>query len=64
MPIYEKCQGCAKATNGDMCAAYPGREESKWRLGNCMLATHIKKEVKKDDFKLNTLKASKRGAKQ
>jgi hypothetical protein len=36
----------------------------KWAKGSCNFATHVKKEVKEDTFKLNPLKASKRSAAQ
>jgi len=36
----------------------------KWTKGACTFATHIKKEVKEDNFKLNPLKASKRNVSQ
>ena len=41
LPIVDECKGCEKAVvEINMCSAYvnPG---SKWRLGNCPLATHI-----------------------
>lgn len=64
-PIVEKCEGCGKSlTHNDVevCSVYL-MPKSKWRIGNCPSATHIKKEIEVDTFKLNPLKASKRGGK-
>jgi hypothetical protein len=36
----------------------------KWAKGPCNFATHIKKVVAEDNFKLNPLKASKRNVSQ
>jgi hypothetical protein len=36
----------------------------KWAKGPCNFATHVKKEVKENNFKLNPLKASKRNVAQ
>jgi hypothetical protein len=36
----------------------------KWTKGPCNFATHVKKEVKEDTFKLNPLKAAKRSMAQ
>lgn len=60
--IVTKCHGCEKAGEDETCRVYvmPG---AQWRRGNCPMATHIKKEVKDVAFKLNPLKASKRGVK-
>lgn len=66
-PIIEKCIGCEKKTfhnDAEVCSVYL-IPNSKWRNNmNCPVATHIKREVKKDDFKLNPLKASKRGGRK
>jgi hypothetical protein len=65
-PVVEQCEGCGKSFSHNdvaICSVYLV-PESKWRNNmNCPMATHIKKDVKKDDFKLNPLKASKRGSK-
>ena len=64
-PIVEKCEGCGKSlpeAGAQVCSVYL-IPSSKWRIGKCPMATHIKKEIKDDAFKLNPLKASKRGKK-
>ena len=62
-PVVEQCEGCGKSVSHNdvvVCSVYL-MPKSKWRNTKCPMATNIKKEVKKDDFKLNPLKASKRG---
>ena len=62
--VVENCEGCERISefsSGKYCTSYP-QPESKWRTGNCNFATHIEKETKKGDKKLNALKASKRKA--
>jgi hypothetical protein len=44
---------------GAFCAVF-ANPASKWTLGRCNFATHLKSDVKKDEKKLNPLKASKR----
>jgi hypothetical protein len=44
------------------CTAYMS-PASKWRNGNCPLATHVKRTEEDKGFKLNPLKASKRRVK-
>jgi hypothetical protein len=48
---------------GSYCKTYC-EPSIKWAKGPCNFATHIKKEVKEDNFKLNPLKASKRNVSQ
>jgi hypothetical protein len=48
---------------GPYCKTY-SEPALKWAKGSCNFATHIKKEVKEDNFKLNPLKASKRNVSQ
>jgi hypothetical protein len=48
---------------GSYCKTYC-EPSLKWTKGSCNFATHIKKEVKEDTFKLNPLKASKRNVNQ
>jgi hypothetical protein len=53
-PIIEKCQGCdrvVEASDNKFCGAFPD-PSSKWRLGNCNLATHVKVETKGGDSKV------------
>lgn len=60
--IVEKCEGCSRVletASGKYCSSYPD-PGSKWKRGNCNLATHIKAEVAKQEVKVNPLKASKR----
>ena len=76
-PIIEKCklhtkmvtinkeevlmeQGPCTRTDGEFCNAYIN-PAVKWRLGNCGLATHIIQDEDTKKFKLNPIKASKRG---
>ncbi len=63
--IIEKCSGCNRTleVNGiHYCNVSPD-PLSKWRVGNCNMATHIKaKQVKV--VKSNPLKASRRAAKR
>jgi hypothetical protein len=64
--IVEKCEGCARIIEMEdkkYCAVYP-QPASKWRKGICNFATHVKKELPKDDSgkKVNPLKAAKRAA--
>ncbi|AGW14480.1 PxxKW family cysteine-rich protein [Megalodesulfovibrio gigas] len=64
-PIIDKCEGCerSKAVEGvSICISYP-LPASKWRLGACNFATHVKATVDKSGkVKINPLKASKRAA--
>jgi hypothetical protein len=48
---------------GSYCKTYC-EPSIKWAKGSCNFATHVKKEVKEDNFKLNPLKASKRNVAQ
>jgi Family of unknown function (DUF6811) len=61
--IIEKCNGCnrnTQYTSGWYCAACPD-PTSKWKNGNCNLATHIVSAAAVKQAKVNPLKASKRG---
>ena len=61
-PIVESCKGCDRVVTfeaGSYCKTYC-EPSIKWAKGPCNFATHVKKEVKEDTFKLNPLKASKR----
>jgi hypothetical protein len=45
--VIDKCEGCerVKAFDGQKyCAAFP-QPAARWRIGNCSMATHIKKEA-------------------
>ena len=65
-PIVEPCKGCDRVVTfetGSFCKTYC-EPAVKWAKGPCNMATHVKKEVKEDTFKLNPLKASKRNMAQ
>lgn len=62
--IIDKCDGCERSIDVDTaryCSAYTA-PESKWRLGLCNFATHVKPEISVSTIKINPLKASKRAA--
>ena len=62
LTVHEKCEGCANVREfpaGAFCAVF-AKPAAKWTLGRCNFATHLKADVKKDEKKLNPLKASKR----
>ena len=62
--IVEQCEGCQKVKEfptGKYCLVFPD-PAVKWRIGNCNMATHISKNKKKENGKINPLKASKRRA--
>ena len=57
--VIEKCEGCGNVREfpaGAFCAVF-ANPASKWTLGRCNFATHLKSDVKKDEKKLNPLKA-------
>ena len=63
-PVVEQCDGCQKIFDfptGNYCLVFPD-PASKWRVGNCVMATHIKETDAKSKGKINPLKASKRMA--
>ncbi len=63
-PIVDKCDGCERAVDVDAtkyCKSYTN-PESKWRLGICNFATHVKPELVVSKIKVNPLKASKRAS--
>ncbi|MDR1044655.1 MAG: PxxKW family cysteine-rich protein [Candidatus Adiutrix sp.] len=48
-PIVEQCRGCDRvfsAEGGQSCSAF-AFPDTKWRLGFCSMATHIKTETGK-----------------
>lgn len=62
--VVEECSGCQKVTEfptGKYCLVFPD-PAAKWRLGKCVMATHLKGEEKRGNGRLNPLKASKRGS--
>ncbi|MFH1293997.1 MAG: PxxKW family cysteine-rich protein [Pseudomonadota bacterium] len=62
--IVDQCEGCQKVKEfptGKYCLNFPD-PTAKWRLGNCTMATHLVETNKKENGKLNPLKASKRQA--
>jgi hypothetical protein len=64
--IIDRCEGCNKIieyTMGKYCMIYPD-PASKWAIGGCPTASHIKKDAAARDQKINPLKASKRAARK
>jgi hypothetical protein len=64
-PVIDKCQGCERVQDFEgqgYCASYPA-PASKWTLGRCNFATHVRAEARAQ-AKVNPLKASKRAAKK
>ncbi|MDR2050466.1 MAG: PxxKW family cysteine-rich protein [Deltaproteobacteria bacterium] len=64
LPVVDRCQGCERVQDFEgqgYCTSYPA-PASKWNLGRCNFATHVKKEIK-TQAKVNPLKASKRASK-
>lgn len=52
-PVVEQCLGCdriSKESEGKLCSAF-AFPASKWRLGACSMATHIKSESAKSGEK-------------
>lgn len=50
-PIVEKCEGCDRvASEGAVktCSSF-AFPDTKWRMGNCSMATHIKVESAKGE---------------
>ncbi len=48
-PIIEQCNGCDRVSaegDGKICSAF-AFPDTKWRLGPCSMATHIKVETAK-----------------
>jgi hypothetical protein len=63
--VIDQCDGCQKVKEfptGRFCLVFPD-PSTKWRLGNCSMATHLKQAGKKENGKINPLKASKRNSK-
>ena len=64
-PIVEGCNGCNRVmtlSNGVYCTTYAD-PASKWAIGSCNFATHVKIETKQEEVKMkNPLKASKKAA--
>ena len=61
--IVEQCQGCnrgAELSSGWFCTACP-EPATKWKNGNCNMASHVNTATTAAKAKINPLKASKRG---
>ena len=61
-PIVEQCNGCNRTSElaaGWYCTACPD-PSSKWKNGNCNLASHVSAAASGNKAKINPLKASKR----
>lgn len=65
-PIVEKCKECKNVSSGfdefDVCRIFL-IPSSKWRIGNCPMATHVEKEKLESKF-VDPLKASKQKMKK
>jgi hypothetical protein len=62
--IVEACEGCQKVADyptGNYCMIFPD-PAAKWRTGACNMATHMQASAKKENGKVNPLKASKRAS--
>ena len=46
-PVIDKCKGCKRIENG-YCKVYIF-PKAKWRSGNCPMATHLEKELTKEE---------------
>jgi hypothetical protein len=60
--VVEQCQGCNRGSeysSGWYCTACP-EPETKWKNGNCNLASHVSTASVGSKTKINPLKASKR----
>lgn len=60
--IVEECNGCNRSSeysSGWFCTACPD-PATKWKNGNCNMATHVTKTAASTTGKINPLKASKR----
>lgn len=63
--VVDPCDGCARKqefASGWFCTSCP-EPETKWKNGNCNLATHVTTTVVTKAQKINPLKASKRANK-
>lgn len=62
--IVEQCKGCNRTvefSDGWYCSASPN-PSTKWKIGNCNLASHVVSAAAAAQAKINPLKASKRGS--
>jgi hypothetical protein len=63
--VVDSCGECNKVLEiamGKYCRIYPN-PASKWSVGKCPTASHIKREIAEATQKINPLKASKRANK-
>ena len=63
-PIIDQCDGCQRISEvpaGKYCLNFP-EPATKWRVGSCNMATHVKVSNGQTNGKINPLKASKRRA--
>ena len=64
--IIEQCNGCKRTiaySASTYCSACPD-PKTKWKIGNCNLASHIVAAAKEAAQKINPIKASKRSSKR
>ena len=61
--LVEQCEGCNRGSefsSGWFCTACP-EPATKWKNGNCNMASHVSTKATAAKTKINPLKASKRG---
>jgi hypothetical protein len=63
LELHELCDGCERISFLSLCERYLEPTKLWGKIGGCAGRTHNLTVVKSDDFKLNPLKASKRGQK-
>ncbi len=64
LEVVDNCNGCNRSIefeSGWYCSAFP-EPATKWKNGDCNLASHTTDKTVKATGKINPLKASKRGA--
>ncbi|MDY0300389.1 MAG: PxxKW family cysteine-rich protein [Trichlorobacter sp.] len=62
--VVENCEGCERIVTGSIgqvCSAYPAPAK-KWTDGICNFATHVKKDIKTENARVNPMKTSKKGS--
>lgn len=64
--VIDKCEGCERIVaveDTSYCQTY-AEPASKWKLGICNFATHVKPEIAATVIRVNPLKAAKRASKR
>jgi len=63
--MYQRTEEQAdKVLTSSLCGVYLYPESQHTRIGGCPMRSHDRKDIATGEFKLNPLKASKRGVKQ